>query len=122
MNIKAACADYYNFLRPLGGDEEAGHIEVDVLVDGDDGHVPHAGSMLRASFTACGFSSAGLRDGTQCVAKWLDSDNLLVLSGRQKAFPFGLSEPMRFAFISGGKVLDSGECADFREAIALSTL
>lgn len=113
---------YYNWLRPFGGSEPAGEIILEALVEEDDIQVPHEASGLRAAFIAYGFGSAGLTDGTQCVAKMLEEDVLLVFSGTRKAFPFGLHEPLRFAVLWKGEVVHLGECGGFDEAIRLDSL
>lgn len=113
---------YYDWLRPFGGDEPAGLIILEALVDEDDLQVPHEASGLRAAFIAHGYWSAGLADGTQCVARMLNEEVLLVFSGKRKAFPFGLDEPLRFAVLWNGEVVHSGECGGFMEAVRLDSL
>lgn len=113
---------YYALLRSFGGDEPAGVIIFDELVDEDDLQVPHEGSGLRAAFIAYDFWSVGLADGTQCVAKMLNDEVLLVFSGERKAFPFGLKEPLRFAVLWKGEVVHLGDCSGFDEAIQLDSL
>lgn len=45
---------------------------------------------MRAALVANGYSSAGLKDGTLCMAKLLESKMVLVLSEGRKVFPFDL--------------------------------
>lgn len=113
---------YYEVLRPFGGDEPAGEIALDALVDRDDVRIPHETSIMRAALVANGYTSAQLKDGTQCMAKLLESKMLLVVSGERKAFPFNLNEPLRFAVLSVAGAALAGHCNGLHAALRLESL